>query len=191
MTVTSNKIISLTLVLLSVLPQFACSFIVMTPMHPRSLSRVTTARFLSDEQDQAPIEGTPSEIIPQPAASPPKPKRQLDGLMAAVTRTAPSDTNTPTTNLPFFGEIPIDGSLLVLAPAAVIAVLGFVMSIVVAFNAKDTFVDQLAVLSQEINSAALAETNSVSDGSCRGLCSSQDQQLEGMRVFMESLARSK
>ncbi|KAI2489485.1 hypothetical protein MHU86_25102 [Fragilaria crotonensis] len=191
MTVTSNQFFSLTLILLSVLAQFAFSFTVVTPMYPRSLSRITTARFLADEQDQVPIEETPSESIPLPTVSPPKPKRQLDGLMAAVTRTAPSDSNTPTTNLPFFGELPIDGSLLVLAPAAAIAVLGFVMSVVVAFNAKDTFVDQLTVLSQEINTAALAKTNSASDGSCRGLCSSQDQQLEGMRIFMESLARSK
>ncbi|KAI2494051.1 hypothetical protein MHU86_20494 [Fragilaria crotonensis] len=191
MTVTSNQFFSLTLILLSILAQFAFSFTVVTPVYPRSLSRVTTARFLADEQDQVPIEETPSESIPLPAVSPPKPKRQLDGLMAAVTRTAPSDSNTPTTNLPFFGELPIDGSLLVLAPAAAIAVLGFVMSVVVAFNAKDTFVDQLTVLSQEINTAALAKTNSASDGSCRGLCSSQDQQLEGMRIFMESLARSK
>ncbi len=191
MTVISNQFFSFTLILLSVLPQCASSFTVVTPMHPSTLSRVNTARFLADEPDQVPMEEKEPVTIPLPAASPPKPKRQLDGLMAAVTRTTPSDTDTPTTNLPFFGEMPIDGSLLVLAPAAVIAVLGFVMSIVVAFNAKDTFVDQLTVLSQEINSAALAKTNSVTDGSCRGLCSSQDQQLEGMRAFMEGLARSK
>lgn len=117
--------------------------------------------------------------------------------MAAVTRAAPDSSATQngrTTNLPFFGEMPVDGSLLVLAPAVVIAVVGFIMSIVVAYNAKDTFVDQLVQLSDDINTAALAKANhgtSLDDATCRGLCSSQEQQLEGMRAFMEGISTKK
>lgn len=117
--------------------------------------------------------------------------------MAAVTRAAPASSGTQdgkTTNLPFFGEMPVDGSLLVLGPAVVIAVVGFVMSIVVAFNARDTFVDQLVQLSDDINTAALAkatEGSSLDDATCRGLCSSQEQQLEGMRAFMEGISTKK
>lgn len=190
MTPSSTRLLSLTMMILSVWLQFASSFTVTTPFYQSSVRGIITAHFLSDGDDQAPIEEVASVMIPQPL--PPKPKRQLDGLMAAVTRTTPSDANAPTTNLPFFGEMPIDGSLLILAPAVVIAVVGFVMSVVVAFNARDTFVDQLALLSEEINTAALRKTNSlVADDSCRGLCSSQDQQLEAMRAFMEGLAGSK
>jgi hypothetical protein len=158
-----------------------------------------TLRFSSNNDEPEPDEPMPVLPITDPVMAamssvpPPPPKRrQLDGLMAAVTRAAPSTAatqNVKTTNLPFFGEMPVDGSLLVLGPAAVIAVVGFVMSVVVAFNAKDTFVDQLAQLSDDINTAALVKTNQGSlDGSCRGLCSSQEQQLEGMRAFMEGIS---
>jgi hypothetical protein len=73
--------------------------------------------------------------------------------------------------------------LIVLAPAAVIAVLGFIFSIVVTFNNQDEFV-------KIINQASQQNTNKVYDENvCRGLCSSQDQDLEGLRGFMESLRK--
>jgi hypothetical protein len=154
-------------------------------------------KFSSESQeDDDVVDGPSIEVVPtadsnkiREAAA--KPRRRVDGLMAAVTRSAPVDPNVATTQVPLLGEIPVDGSLLVLAPAVVIGVLGFIMSIVVAFQAKDTFVDQLTTISSDISTAALAKTNRAPsiEGGCRGLCSSQETQLEGMRSFMEGLSR--
>jgi hypothetical protein len=98
----------------------------------------------------------------------------------------PSTANAPTRNIPIFGEIPVDGSLTVLAPAAVIAVLGLIFSIVVTFNNQDEFVKIITQASQDIGQ----NKNTVYDENvCRGLCSTQDQDLEGLRGFMESLRK--
>eukprot|EP00980_Cylindrotheca_fusiformis_P004810 scaffold1028_cov135-Cylindrotheca_fusiformis.AAC.20 len=107
-----------------------------------------------------------------------------------LTRIDPSTANKPTRKIPIFGEVPVDGSLTVLAPAAAIAVLGFILSIVVAFNSKDEFVQIITQASQELADQASQKTNMVYDESvCRGLCSSQDQDLEGLKTFMESLTK--
>jgi hypothetical protein len=96
---------------------------------------------------------------------------------------------------PLFGEIPVDGGLVVVIPAAVIAVVGFITSLLVAYNAHDTFSDQVSqVTSQDINTPlTLVKVENplpVVDAGCRGLCSTrQDQQLEITRSFMEGIAK--
>jgi hypothetical protein len=60
-------------------------------------------------------------------APPPVPPKRLDPLMASLTRTDPSAADVPTKNVPFLGEIPVDGSLALLIPAAGIAVIGFTL----------------------------------------------------------------
>lgn len=117
--------------------------------------------------------------------------QRLDPLMASLTRTDPSVANLPTRQVPFFGEVPVDGSLTVLIPAAVIAVLGFILSIVVAFNSKDLLVSTLNQVSNEISSTAVRQSNQQYDDSvCRGICSSQDDDLDGLRKFMNGLKKS-
>ncbi|KAL3785051.1 hypothetical protein ACHAWO_006826 [Cyclotella atomus] len=126
------------------------------------------------------------EIFQSP--SPTQQQRQtLDPLVASLTRVDDvSAPNTPTKNIPFLGEIPEDGNLLLLAPAAAIAVLGFIFSIVVAFNARDSVVEALSAV--EIPKMEYTPTV-VEEGVCRGLCSSQETDLDGLRSFMQGLAK--
>lgn len=136
------------------------------------------------------------EVIPQQqqrAPSPPRPPqpRRLDPLIASLTRMDDSARNVPTVKAPIFGEVPLDGSLVVLVPTTLIAVAGFVLSIYIAFNSPDAIVDSLNDLNKEIITAASSGPPQIlppDANGCRGLCSSQDQDLEGLRIFMNKLA---
>eukprot|EP00957_Ditylum_brightwellii_P068385 5191401-Ditylum_brightwellii.AAC.1 len=97
--------------------------------------------------------------------------------------------NAPTTTVPILGEIPLDGSITVLLPAAGIAVIGFIYSIVVAFSAKDTISEGVRKVGQNVNIPEMKYTPKEYDESvCRGLCSSQEQDLEGMRTFLGKIS---
>lgn len=173
------------------------------PHHATVLSSTTTrssAVLYATEGDASADDEESSSSEPEAAAAPPvvpiavpppTPQKRLDPLVASVTRMDPNTANSETKNVPFFGEVAVDGGLTVLVPAAVIAVVGFIMSIVVALNSSDTIVNNLTHLSDDVNAAALAKTNVVPDvaGGCRGLCSSQDEQLESMRVVMQGFAK--
>lgn len=122
-----------------------------------------------------------------------KQQRPMDPLLASLTRmdnTSTTSSSTKTT-VPLFGEIDMDGSLLVLIPAIVLAVVGFVMSIVIAFNSQDAIVDSLTQLSDDIAAAALAKTNTPisSSSSCRGICSSQETDLQLLKTFMDNISK--
>ena len=145
---------------------------------------------LSPQEVQAARSVPPPSPPPQPIGQN-APTKRLDPLMASLTRTDPNVANLPTRNVPFFGEVPVDGSLTVLIPAAVIAVLGFVLSIVVAFNSKDLLASTLSQVSDEISSTAIRQSNQKYDDSvCRGICSSQQDDLEGLRKFMGALKKN-
>lgn len=149
---------------------------------PRSLVQLSQQSFDEDPFDQEEYR----EDSYQPPA--PQPQRQdLDPLVAALTRIdETASPNTPTTIVPILGEVPADGNLALLAPAAGIAVLGFIFSIVVAFNARDAIVQELSAV--ELPKMEYTPTV-VEEGVCRGLCSSQESDLEGLRGFMNSLAK--
>jgi hypothetical protein len=179
------------LVLLALL-QSAVSFTV-RPLAVYKLAK--TARFSEEPNDAAEpaLDGESVSQLPSPTpSSTPPPQKQaqrLDPLIASLTRNDAAPTGK-TQNVPFFGEVEVDGSLIVLVPAIVIGVLGFVMSIGVAMNSKDAFVDQMVQLSDGINNMAIQKASTVVDpNSCRGLCSAQDQDLENLRGFMEGLRK--
>jgi hypothetical protein len=114
------------------------------------------------------------------------PVRRGDPLIGLLTRIdEPTPANVPTVQVPLFGEIPADGNLALLVPVAVISILGFIMSIVVAFNSRDAIVQELSNV--ELPKMEYTPTV-VEEGKCRGLCSSQDEDLDGLRNFMESIA---
>ncbi len=114
-------------------------------------------------------------------------KRTIDPLVASLTRIdEPTPNNVPIVQTPLLGEIPADGNLALLAPAAGIAILGFIFSIVVAFNSKDAFVEELSAI--ELPKMEYTPTV-VEDGKCRGLCADQEKDLEGLRGFMDSLGK--
>lgn len=102
----------------------------------------------------------------------------------------PDTANGPTRNIPIFGEVPVDGSLVVLLPAALIGVLGVILSVVVAVQSTDLIVDSLNSIADDISQTATTKSSMVYDESvCRGLCSTQDEDLEGLKKFMESLRK--
>ena len=108
-----------------------------------------------------------------------------DPLISMFTRPAPpSGTDTKTINAPLLGEIPVDGSLFVLIPAAVIGILGFIMSFVVAYNSRDVFIQALVE-----NNPPPPRQQVISD-ECRGICSDQAKSLEGLSDFMGSLRKN-
>jgi hypothetical protein len=130
------------------------------------------------------------EKQPTPSAPPPVPQFRLDPLMASLTRVDPSSSDVPTKNIPFLGEIPVDGSLALLIPAAGIAVIGVILSIVIAIESSDEIVGLLSQVSDGISQSALSQSNQVYDDSiCRGICGLQQQDLEGLRSFMEGLKK--
>lgn len=141
----------------------------------------------SAQQQQPEIPAAYVPPPPTPTRNSPSAVRQqsMDPLMASLTRDN-SDTSPdqPTQNVPFFGEIPADGTLLLLAPALVFGILGFVYSIVIAFNSSDQIVNSLT-------QSAINKNNQVYDKNvCRGLCSSQQEDIEGLRNFMEAITRN-
>jgi len=141
----------------------------------------------SAQQQQPEIPAAYVPPPPTPTRNSPSAVRQqsMDPLMASLTRDN-SDTSPdqPTQNVPFFGEIPADGTLLLLAPALVFGILGFVYSIVIAFNSSDQIVNSLT-------QTAVNKNNQVYDKNvCRGLCSSQQEDIEGLRNFMEAITRN-
>jgi hypothetical protein len=87
---------------------------------------------------------------------------------------------------PLLGEIPADGNLALLVPAAAIGVLGFIFSIVVGFNSRDSIVQEISKV--ELPKMEYTPTK-VDEGKCRGLCSSQEEDIEGLRNFMEGLRK--
>lgn len=152
--------------------------------HPRSLISLSQSSGGESESYEESVQ------IQESAYEPPtsKPRRQnLDPLVASLTRIdEPPPANTPTTNVPLLGEIPADGNLALLVPAAGIAVLGLIFSIVVAFNSGDAIVQELNKV--EVPKMEYTPTV-VEEGVCRGLCSSQESDLEGLRGFMQSLGK--
>jgi hypothetical protein len=123
--------------------------------------------------------------VPQREAAPrttPSPKR-MDPLLASLTRNNP-ETKAPTRNVPILGEVAMDKSLPLVGFAVVFAILGFVASVYVAINNQDAFAEALK------SNPMLQSAQSAPDGEgCRGICSSQQDDLEQLRVFMGGLGK--
>ena len=113
-------------------------------------------------------------------------QQRLDPLVASLTRMDADMINTPTTKVPLLGEIPLDGSIVVLIPVALIAIVGFIMSINIAMNSQDLISEKIDEINAVLSAPPVKQT--VVNEGCRGLCSDQDQQLDNMRGFMNSLA---
>lgn len=153
-----------------------------------SLDRINPLGSTSEGGDES---NPPQPSFPQ-QQQPSQDNDELDPLIMSLTRNDQIDDSSSgaskSVNAPLFGEIPIDGSLVVLLPAAVIGLVGFAMSVNIAMNSGDAIVDSLNQLSEDATAAALAKTNiaaPIGDG-CRGICSSDGG---GIETFMNSLRR--
>ena len=139
----------------------------------------------SDTTSAAPIGST---------SSPKKKKKELkdvDPLLWSVTRNNDPnyDANAPTlSNIPILGSLVLDQSLFVVVPVALFSFLGIFTGIYVLITSSDEFAQAVSASLQELSIPP--STNTVVDpNACRGLCSSQEQDLEGLRTFMEGLRR--
>lgn len=125
---------------------------------------------------------------PRPAATPGR--KKIDPLLASLTRMDEETINAPRMQVPLWGELILDKSLFIFLPIAAFAIIGVLTSIYVALNSGDAFVDAMASseLVKSLSTPPSATTAEVEG--CRGLCSSQEQDLEGLKVFMNSLRKN-
>jgi len=124
----------------------------------------------------------PPQMMRTPPSPPPK---RLDPLLASLTRMDPqAGADKPTTTIPFLGEVNMDKTLFIALPTVTFALLGFFSFFMVAMNSGDAVVDAV----NEWNENLLNPTPKELDpNQCRGLCSSQESDMEGLRIFMNTL----
>ena len=148
----------------------------------------------NDDNQQQPEAAPPPPPPPPPQLRPPPPAvpmtriERQDPLIASLTRDNSeknSSSSQQVMTVPFFGEIDQEG-LYLLVPAFGFALIGFVYSIVVAFQSSEQIVSSLSQSVQDINPTKRVYDKNV----CRGLCSSQQDDLDGMKSFMEAITRS-
>jgi hypothetical protein len=127
-----------------------------------------------DEEEEV-IPSLANSVIPPPSTTQPV---RMDPLVQSLTRMDQDTANAPSMQIPIWGELILDRSLYVLLPVAGFAVIGFFLSVYVGLNVSDDWVSSVTTPAKVV----------VDDG-CRGLCSSQDQDLEGLRTFMNRFAK--
>lgn len=115
----------------------------------------------------------------------------MDPLIASLTRMDEETINAKRMQIPIWGELILDKSLIVLIPAAFFAVIGFAMSIYVILNSQDAIVDALADASSPAYLKGVSEGTNVDPNACRGLCGSQQDDLEALRGIMNGITGSK
>ena len=124
---------------------------------------------------------TPGPSSSSSAASP----RQLDPLFLAVTKMDPQTQRAERMSVPMWGELVLDRSLFVFLPIAIFALGGILLSLYVLLNSSDTFVN--AIIDAATKQSIPTSSSFPDSDSCRGLCSSQSQDLEGLRSYMNRL----
>jgi hypothetical protein len=124
------------------------------------------------------------------SSSPDRPTSQqapprLDPLIQSLTRvdSGAASGESVTRQVPLLGEVVLDRSLFVFVPVAAFGILGFLLSIYIAIQASDDMVQALGD-----NALLQASPSAIpDDGSCRGLCSNQQQDLEGLRSYLQRI----
>ena len=161
----------------------------LTKTHSRSFHLVLQSS-VSDEAPLDPETPADSPSVSESAPAPPRVvsrTRPLDPLVASLTRMDEETLQAKRTNIPIWGELILDKSLMIFIPVTLFAVIGFGMSFYVALNSQDAIVDALLDATSPEYLRGVVEP--VSDGSCRGLCGSQQGDLEALRRFMSGLGK--
>ena len=86
---------------------------------------------------------------------------------------------------PLFGEVEIDGSIVVLAPAIVIGFFGILTTFLVASQARDEFIDEM-----DLSNSPPPIAVTVDENKCRGICNDQDESFESLKTLMNSSKKS-
>jgi hypothetical protein len=121
-----------------------------------------------------------------PRTSAPIPQKRIDPLLASLTRNnpAPKVGGAPTKTFPILGEVVMDKSSILIVPAVLFGVVGFLFSIYVAINSQEAFTEALKQ-NPYLQSASSAP---VGEG-CRGICSNQQDDLNSLAGFMNGLKK--
>lgn len=144
-----------------------------------------------DDMTQSPMPNQDPVPPPQVSRTPQSPPpRRLDPLLASLTRVDPqANANAPKKKLPLLGEVTMDQNLFIILPVVAFAILGFASFFLVAFNSQDAFIDAINEWNDSVLNPPAPEP--ISPDECRGLCSSQQEDLEGLRSFMEGISGKK
>ena len=142
----------------------------------------------NEERLSLPTQPISPPVVRSNSPPPVRNVERMDPLMASLTR----DNRDPaqvTRDIPLFGEVSTDG-LKLLIPATIFAVLGFILSIVVAVKSTDQIAGTFSTVADSVVQSAKNQPNQVYDANtCRGLCSNQQDDIDGLRRFMESITK--
>jgi hypothetical protein len=135
-------------------------------------------------------ESTKPSSPPPPMANPVPQRTRMDPLVASLTRSdSAPDQDAPILKVPLLGEVTLDKTLFVLLPVVAFAVLGGLASIYVAANSGDAVSQAWDAYETAISSPAGSKL--VDPNVCRGLCSDQDRDLQGLANYMNNIAGKK
>jgi hypothetical protein len=159
-----------------------------SPAMTQPVHKYRSICFLSSDSDDNASDDTtiPDQLASQPQSDP-STQRSIDPLIANLTRMDEETINAKRTNLPIWGELVLDRSLFVLVPVLLFAILGIGTSVLVAVNAQDQIIAALDETSQQVMLKG-ASGSAVTEG-CRGLCSSQEQDLESLRLYLNAFKK--
>ena len=137
-------------------------------------------RSTPDENDEQQQQMMPPPGMNMANAPPPVQQSRMDPLMASLTRIDPETAVSSDTS---------EREKKLLYPALGFAAIGFFSSVFMTVTSMDTISAKLQQSTEVLSQPPVM--NKQYDDTCRGLCSSQDQQLEDMRSFMNKFAKDK
>jgi hypothetical protein len=164
-------------------------FLLQTPSGKRS-PFVTRSSNNDDARDDENNQQEVPSVVPAPVRAVSQSKR-LDPLLASLTRMDDETRNAKRISVPIWGELILDRSLMLLLPVGAFAILGLGTSIFVAINAKDAIIDTLLDATTDQVYLKGVSSPDYDPNICRGLCSSQQDDLEALGSYMKSISGAK
>ena len=140
---------------------------------------INSFKALTTNQDNADKDANKDkdEYTFTPPPTPPPPPSLLLSLTSVESQGVSKESSKGVIKLPLLGSLPLDGSLLLAVPAAVIGVLGVLTALYVAINSADEL--GTALKSTNLSPAEKRKADvGRGDKVCRGLCYDQDEDLE-------------
>lgn len=146
----------------------------------------------SDDDDTSSSSSSSNDTNDEPPSpdrrTPPLPPRAMDPLFAAVTRMdEATQAAAPSVRIPLWGDLILDRSLFLLVPLVGFAVGGILLSLYILVNSGDAVAEAVAENARQQSIPTTVMNNN--NNECRGLCSSQAKDLEGLRNYMSGFGK--
>ena len=153
-----------------------------SPVRPliHSQQFASILRSTPEENDEQQQQMMPPPEMNMANAPPPVQQPRMDPLMASLTRIDPETAGSSEAS---------EREKKLLYPALGFAAIGFLSSLFMTVTSMGTISAKLQQSTEVLSQPPVM--NKQYDDTCRGLCSSQDQQLEDMRSFMNKFAKDK